>query len=117
MKPYDIFDWYWIVVGDASRVYSSRGHDYVLVSDPTYVDWAADGTAPTQIDSEHSLGGVTAVSNALRPIPPGVLAGFQDAMTLRIAEQPDFKLWVELYQQVLSISTPQGVLDHIKVRL
>jgi hypothetical protein len=117
MKLYDIFDWYWIVAGDASRAFSSKGRDYVLASDPTYVDWSADGTVPTPIESEHSLGGVMAASNLLRPIPAGVFAGYQDALTLRIAQQPDFTLWVELYQTVLGISTPQGVLDHIKAHL
>ena len=116
-KQYNLFDWYWIVGGDSSRVYSSKLRDYVLPTDPTFVDWTADGSVPVEIDTEHSLGGVMAAANLLRPIPAGALAGYQDAMSLRIAAQPDFTLWVELYQQVLSISTPQGVLDHIKTRL
>ena len=58
MKVYDVFDWYWNVGDDGSRVYSSKLRDYVLSTDPTYADWIADGTAPTQIDTEHSLGGV-----------------------------------------------------------
>jgi len=117
MKIYTVFDWYWIVGGDSSRVYSSRLRDYVLPTDAAYVEWAADGTVPVEIDTEHSLGGVMAVSNALRPIPAGVLAGYQDGMSVRVAQQPDFTLWVEVYQTMLGLSTPQQVLDHIKAHL
>ncbi|MET3995051.1 hypothetical protein ABID65_006717 [Bradyrhizobium sp. S3.9.2] len=117
MKTYDLFDWYWIVAGDASRVFSSKLHDYVLPSDPAYVDWAADGSAPIEIDTEHSLGAVMAASGLLRPIPAGVLDGYTDMLALRIAQQPDFTLWVELYQQVLSLPNVTAVLSHIKTKL
>lgn len=116
-KHYDVFDWYWIVGGDGLQVYSSKLRDYVGVSDPAYLDWLADGTAATMIDTEHSLGGVFAPFNALRPIPAGVLDGYTDALTLEIAKQPDFVLWVELYQSVLALPNEAAVLSHIKTRL
>ncbi|MBR0802826.1 hypothetical protein JQ636_04680 [Bradyrhizobium japonicum] len=116
-KNYDVFDWYWIVGGDGLQVYSSKLRDYVPTTDPAYLTFVADGTAATMIDTEHSLGGVMAVSNLLRPIPAGVLDGYTDALALRIAQQPDFVLWVELYQTVLALPDEAAVLAHIKTRL
>ncbi|MET4628451.1 hypothetical protein ABIB83_005484 [Bradyrhizobium sp. I1.8.5] len=116
-KNYDVFDWFWIVGGDGLQVYSSKLRDYVGVSDPTYLDWLSDGTSATMIDTEHSLGGVMAVSNLLRPLPTGVLDGYTDALTLKIAQQPDFVLWVEVYQSVLALPNEAAVLAHIKTRL
>lgn len=76
MKPYDAADWYWFVASDRSKVYSSKTADYVLATDQGFVDWSADGSKPTIIDAEASLGAVLAPYR-LVPKPSGILAGYQ----------------------------------------
>lgn len=78
MRPFNIFDWYWIVGGDATKVYSSKVGDYVPSTDPTFVAWQdnnGDPTPPTVIDSEINLGIVLATAQA-RPQVAGVLDGY-----------------------------------------
>ena len=79
----------------------------------------ADGGAVTEVRMKRPprKGGVMAVSNLLRPIPTGVLDGYTDALTQKIAQQPDFVLWVEVYQSVLALPNVAAVLSHIKSRL
>lgn len=118
MKVYNILDWYWSVVDIPAQVYSSKLRNYVPLDDAAYVAWNADGSIAIRVDTEASLGGVFASYKTLRPIPQGVLDGYLDALTLLIAKQPDFALWVDLYQQVMPpLKTPQQVLDHIRTIL
>jgi hypothetical protein len=76
---FNIFDWYWIVAGSTAQVYSSKLRNYVQAADATYQAWLAAGGIPTKIDTEASLGEVF-VPYSLRPIPPGVLQGYDDAI-------------------------------------
>ncbi|MEY9238775.1 hypothetical protein ABIF68_006390 [Bradyrhizobium japonicum] len=46
-----------------------------------------------------------------------MLDGYTDALTQKIAQQPDFVLWVEVYQSVLALPNVAAVLSHIKSRL
>lgn len=52
---YNPANWYWIVAGDAARVYSSAQAAYVSVADATYLAWMEQGNITTKIDSEDSL--------------------------------------------------------------
>jgi hypothetical protein len=60
MARYTPSNWYWIVAGSTSQVYSSARAAYVPVTDATYVAWLAAGGRATAIDSEASLQDVLA---------------------------------------------------------
>jgi hypothetical protein len=60
MKLYNPSNWYWIVAGDESRVFSSAIGNYVPADDATYLAWLADGTLSTRILNEAELGEVLA---------------------------------------------------------
>jgi hypothetical protein len=51
-------NWYWVLNGSTTQVYSSAGNTYVPVTDPTYSAWLAVGNKPTNIASEALLWGV-----------------------------------------------------------
>lgn len=58
-------DWYWIVAGDQTRVWSSARGTYVPIDDETYLAWKSPDEVPppgsnftTRIDSEESLSDV-----------------------------------------------------------
>lgn len=55
MIPYTVENWYWVVAGSVTHVYSSAAEDYVLVSDSTYLAWLAAGGEPTPISTEALL--------------------------------------------------------------
>jgi Phage tail assembly chaperone protein len=55
---YNPVDWYWIVGGDASRVWSSARAAYVPVSDSTYSAWEVSGNVATSILNEDELASV-----------------------------------------------------------
>jgi len=48
-------DWYWIVAGSATQVFSSKAKAYVPVANATYVAWLAKGNMPTTIATEVAL--------------------------------------------------------------
>jgi hypothetical protein len=91
MKPFDARNWYWIVVGDETRVYSSSSGDYVPISNPAYVAWLADGTLPTRIANEVELGEVLA-PHRVRPIAAGVLDGYLEKQAGDVVDMVQFKL-------------------------
>jgi hypothetical protein len=115
VKPYNALDWYWIIGGNAAQVYSSHAEvrNYVPAADPYLVAWLADGTLPTNIDTEANLGAVL-YPYRLRPIPQGILDGYLDEQMKAIALQPDFKVWVDIYATVLH-PTPDE--DEIRARI
>lgn len=80
MKTYDPLDWFWIVGGNAAQVYSSAAGNYVPVADPGYVQWMADDTAPTIIDTEENLGEVLGVARAKPPTPPAMLDAYKSVL-------------------------------------
>ena len=57
---YTAANWYWVVDGNTTQVYSSATAAYVPLSDATYVGWLANGNIPTAIDTEASLQDVLA---------------------------------------------------------
>jgi len=70
---------YWIVAGSTTQVYSSASGDYVPVADSTYQAWLAKGNVPDRVESEATLGAYL-VRYELRPVAPGVLQGYDDAI-------------------------------------
>lgn len=79
MKDYDPTKWFWRVGGDQTKVYSSALGDYVPSTDATFQAWTADGSAPSNIDTEANLGGVLApyYPTTTRPAPAGILDAYQ----------------------------------------
>lgn len=66
MRSYDPKDWYWVVGGDESRVFSSAVGDYIQPDAATYVAFLDDGNSPTRILNEAELGEVLRAAN----VPP-----------------------------------------------
>lgn len=52
---YNVNDWYWVVAGSSTHVYSSASQSYVSVSDSTYLAWVAAGGVATPIATEALL--------------------------------------------------------------
>jgi hypothetical protein len=77
-KPFRPRNWYWIVNGSTTQVYSSAVGNYVPVDNAAYVAWLADDNTPSRIATEASLGEVLA-SHSLRPTPATILDGYTDS--------------------------------------
>jgi hypothetical protein len=94
MKNYDPKNWYWIVAGDETRVFSSATGNYVPANDATYVAWAADGTMPTRILNETELGEVLADAR-VRPNRAAVLDAYKGQHAKRMTDEVQTKalLW------------------------
>lgn len=88
---FNVFNWYWIVGGDLTKVYSSKTGDYVLVSDATYVAWLGAGGIATLIDSEVSLGQVLANVTA-RPVNASILDAYQASQADEVLLHKLFKI-------------------------
>ena len=101
-KVFNPSDWYWIVGGDGTRVFSSARGDYFAASDATYAAWAADGTVPTSIGSEAELGDVLA-PYSIRPTAANVLDGYQDSQSKSLNIQTVAKVMFFLTNQVRSL--------------
>jgi hypothetical protein len=102
MKEYNPKNWYWKVNGDATRVYSSLSGDYVPVANATYVAWKTDGTNPTNIDSEASLGGVLSAyyPDLTRPIPATILDGYQQGQMDELFIKKIIKVIFNLHNRI-----------------
>jgi len=66
-RPFTPNYWYWRVAGDASRVYSSKVGDYVVLSDADYQTWLGQLGAPTDVADETALGTILG-GFLLRPV-------------------------------------------------
>lgn len=102
MKQYDPRNWYWIVAGDETKVYSSVSGDYVPVADATYAAWTADGTPPSRIASEAELGEVLS-QHALRPAHAGVLDGYKDTQAKRLTIEIVAKILLWCVNEIRSL--------------
>lgn len=93
MITYNPNDWYWIVAGSVTQVYSSKVGDYVQVNDPAYSAWKLSGGAAPAIDSEDTLSEILA-NASVRPINSALLDGFKgkqaSRFTLEIAAKVAF---------------------------
>lgn len=92
MSDYNPANWYWIVAGSATQVFSSASGNYVATGDATYQAWLAGGNTPTRIASEAELGDVLAPYQ-IRPVAAGVLDGYKDSQAS--------KLTIEIVAKVL----------------
>lgn len=61
MTIYVATDWYWLVAGDETRVWSSGRGTYVPADDLDYAAWREAGRAATRIATEQDLTDVLAV--------------------------------------------------------
>lgn len=74
---YEPQNWFWIVAGDETRVYSSKAGAYLPATDLAYQAWLAAGGVPTRIASDAELGEVLA-QYSLRPSDPAILDGYRE---------------------------------------
>jgi hypothetical protein len=66
ISVYNPTNWYWLVNGSTTEVYSSASNTYVPTTDATFESWLQQGNRPSNIVSEAELWGVVsqAVPNA-----------------------------------------------------
>lgn len=83
MLPYTPSNWYWIVAGDETKVFSSAAGDYVPLDSPAYVAWLATESAPTRIANAAELGEVLA-PHQVRPTNAAVLDGYKESQASNI---------------------------------
>lgn len=99
MKIYDPKNWYWHVGGDETKAYSSATGDFVQASDAIFQEWKADGTVPTDIDTEANLGEVLA-PYLQRPSHAGVLDGYKEAHAGQVIIKVPFKLLFQMNNDI-----------------
>ncbi len=90
-QHYNPYNWYWIVAGSTTQVYSSAAGDYVPVADATYQTWLTAGNVPNTIDTEANLGDVLA-PYLLRPTAANVLDGYKTRLAADVVTQVIFKI-------------------------
>lgn len=108
MKPYNAANRYWIVNNSTTEVFSSAVGDYVPVDDPTFVEWKADGTAPTRIASEAELGEVLAPYN-IRPVNAGILDAYQDTQARNLTVEVVAKVLFNLVNEIRVLKGQQQI--------
>ena len=102
MVEFDPKNWYWIVNGSATEVYSSATGGYVSALDQTYAAWLQSGNDPSRIRSEAELGEVLAVYQ-VRPVTVTVLDSYQDTHARRITLEIVAKLLLWLVNEVRTL--------------
>lgn len=109
MKPYNPKDWYWFVGGDQTKAYSSSAGAYVPIADATFQAWQADGTLPTNIDTEANLGGVLAdyYPDVPRPALANVLEGYQQSQADDLFKRKLIKLLFVLLNRIQALENKQ----------
>jgi hypothetical protein len=95
MRDYNPLDWFWVVGGSETQVYSSAVGDYVPIANTEYQTFLSDGNQPTRIASEIELGEVLADAR-VRPENVNVLDSFKgrhaDKLTLEVVAK--ILLWL-----------------------
>lgn len=89
--PFNSANWYWVVAGSPTQVYSSAVGDFVPVTDATYQAWLAAGNAPTRIDTEANLGQVLS-QYLVRPAAANVLDGYKQSLAVGVVNAVQFKI-------------------------
>lgn len=105
---YTAENWYWIVAGDATKVFSSASGDYVLVADVTYQNWLSMGGVPTRIESEVSLGDVLGDAD-VRPAQATVLDSFRVSQATKIVRSVEFKILFNHENRLRTIERQLGL--------
>lgn len=118
MKDYNPHNWYWIVGGDETKVFSSASGDYVPANNPTFVAWKADGTVPSRILNEDELGEVLAPYN-IRPAAETVLDKYKDHQAKVLTLQTVAKAMFFMANEIRSLKgqnaiTPQQFRGWLK---
>jgi hypothetical protein len=96
-------NWYWIVAGSTTQVYSSASGTYVPVNDPTYLAWLNPeiGNVPRAIASEAALGQELALFS-LRPqaSAANVLDAYADSHATRLTAEVAAKLFFNIVNEI-----------------
>lgn len=100
MAKYNPADWYWIVAGDTTKVWSSKRSMYVPPADATYVEWLKDA-APTRINAADEL--VEVLNN--RWVQPVLDAGVSVVSTSTPSLNGTYALDQKSQAAIASIST------------
>lgn len=111
--PYTPNDWYWIVAGDETRIYSSSKLAMLPATDSAYVSWLTSGAIPTRIDSMDSLNGVLTAASVLPNIlPQDLMAQFtaDDATKIQAAIAGNVQFWL-LWQSMTAQKDPMIVTN------
>jgi hypothetical protein len=102
MKIFNATDWYWIVAGDPSRIFSSATGDFVQPDAPAYLAWKADGTQPSPIASEEEIGEVLS-RYSIRPTRAAVLDAYKDIQARELTIKAMAKVVFNLHNRVLAL--------------
>ena len=93
MINFNVYDWYWVVAGSTTQVYSSASGDYVPIADATYVAWLAEPDhQPNRAASEAELGEVLARYDLPDPVNANVLSAFRDTLVEKLPIKVLFKI-------------------------
>lgn len=112
-------DWYWIVAGSTTQVYSSKVGDYVPINNAAFLAWKAAGDkTPTPIATEGELGEVLAV-HFLRPVPVAVLDSYKDAHAGKLTIEVVAKVLFQIVNEIRALKgeaaiTPAQFKNYIK---
>jgi hypothetical protein len=115
MKIYDPRNWYWIVAGDETRVFSSATGNYVPANDATYIAWLADGTKPTRILNETELGEVLADAR-VRPQRAAVLDAYKGQHAKRMTDEVQTKALLWCINEILTLKGSAALTKGADIR-
>lgn len=115
MKTYDPKNWYWIVAGDESRVFSSAVGNYVPADDSTYLAWSADGGLASRISSETDLGEVLADAR-VRPVRAAVLDAFKGQHAKRMTDEVQTKALLWCINEILTLKGSAALTKGADIR-
>jgi hypothetical protein len=101
INPYTPANWYWIVAGSTTQVYSSAGVAYVSVLDGTYQAWRTAGNLPTNILNAEELFDVLVAQWA----PSYLLVGINLVSTGTPALNGTYALDPVSQQQITGVAT------------
>jgi hypothetical protein len=101
-KPFFPRNWYWVVGGSTTQVYSSAAGNYVPVDNAAYVAWLAAGNTPRPIDTEAKLGEVLA-AYSLRPTPAAILDGYTETHATKLTVEVVAKVLFNVVNEIRAL--------------
>lgn len=108
IPAYNPRDWYWIVGGDETKVYSSARGDFFPVADSAYRAWLAAGALPSRVDTAATLGEVLAPYN-LRPTHAATLNGYTDSQASKLTLEVVAKVLFWAVNEIRALKGQQPV--------